>query len=338
MKTKLNLFIVLLLIFSVFAAASAEGQIAKQIKIGVNRNLETFDLPYVYSVLDIGLAPLIFEGLVKSNDDGTAVVPCLAESWDISEDGLTYTFHLKQGVKFSDGNPVTGEDWAWSILRVKDIEAPFKFSVEAIEDVTAPDDNTLVIKLKEPWAPILGDLSMVNVSVQEKAYYEKVGQEVYSQKPIGTGPYIVKEWKKGEYLLLEKNPYYHIEGLPKTEELKFVIVLDDNTRVLQLEAGQLDVATYVPFSKMKELGDNPNLVAVAIPITEVDMIVLNNTKKPLDDPKVRLALEYGTDKQTMLDFVSFGYGEVTTNLLTKSGLFFLIISIASSPPDALITL
>jgi len=324
MKIKLILLIALVLLLSVFATVSAEKEIAKEIVIGRPADSTGLDpVTCMSSNYNYWIFNLLFEGLVKSSDGGTAIEPSLADSWDISEDGLTYTFHLKQGIKFSDGTPVTGEDWVWSFLRARDTEeSTWNFDIESLEEVTAPDDNTLILKFKEFRADNFTNLSMFNLTVQKKAYYEKVGQEAYSQKPIGTGPYMIKEWKREEYLLFKKNPYYHIEGLPKTEEIKFTVVADDNTRMLQLGAGQLDIATYIPFIRMKKLNNNPKLIAVGMPSTQIQYIGFNHTKKPFDDPKVRLALEYGTDKQEMVNFILFGYGEVATSYDTKSGLFF----------------
>jgi len=323
MKIKLILFIVLVLVVSIFITALAEGQIAKQILIGRPSDSNDLDPVTQDGNPDIWMFNLILEGLVKTSDDGTAIEPSLADSWDISEDGLTYTFHLKRGVKFSDGTPVTGEDWVWSFLRARDTEeSTWKFSLEALKDITAPDDNTLTLKVKGCRANFLANLAMFNATVQKKAYFESVSHEEYSQKPIGTGPYMIEEWKIGEYLLFKKNPYYHIEGLPKTEETKFVVVADDNTRSLQLEAGQLDVATYVPLNKMKELDSNPELVAVGLPSTRITYLILNNTKEPLGNPKVRLALDYGTDKEELVNFVLFGYGEIGTSYAPKAGMYF----------------
>jgi len=323
MKIKLSLFIVLLLVVSVFATVSAEGQIAKQIVIGRLEDSDDLDPVTQDDNTNIWIFYLVLEGLAKASDDGKAIEPCLADSWDISEDGLTYTFHLKKGVKFSDGTPVTGEDWVWTLKRARDTkESPWRFTLEALKDVTAPDDNTLILTLKEPWAPFLADLAMFNSLLQKKAYYEKVGQEAYSQKPIGTGPYLFKEWKKGEYILLEKNPYYHIKGLPKTDEIKFVVVGDSNTRILQLQAGQIDVATFVPFNKMEELENDPQTKVVGFPSTDTRTVFFNHTKKPFDNLKVRLAMEYATDKQALLNFILFGYGEVATAYNSRSALFF----------------
>lgn len=323
MKIKLILFIVLLLVVSIFVTALAEKEIAKQIVISRLEDSNDLDPVTQDGNVNIWVFNLVLEGLVKTSDDGSAIEPCLANSWDISEDGLTYTFHLKKGVKFSDGTPVTGEDWIWTLKRARDTkESVWRFSLEALKDVTAPDDNTLILTLKEPWAPFLADLAMFNSLVQKKAYYEKVGQEAYSQKPIGTGPYLFEEWKKGEYILLERNPYYHINGLPKTDEIKFIVVGDSNTRLLQLEAGQVDVATFVPFNKMVALDKNPNIEVLSLPSTDVITICFNHTKKPFADFRVRLALEYATDKQALLRFILFGYGEVATNYTADAGLYY----------------
>jgi len=323
MKIKLSLFLVLVLLLSVFATVSAEKEIAKEIVIGRLEDSTDLDPVTQDGNPNIWVFNLVLEGLLKTSDDGTTIEPCLADSWDISEDGLTYTFHLKKGVKFSDGTPVTGEDWVWTFLRARDTEESiWNFSLEALEDATAPDDNTLILKLREPWAPFLSDVAMFNVFVQKKAYYEKVGQEAYSQKPIGTGPYIVKEWERGEYLTLERNPYYHIKGLPKTDQVKFVVISDSNTRLLQLESGQIDVATFIPFNKLEELENNPQTKVILFPSTAVKTVVFNHTEKPLDDQRVRLALEYATDKQALLEFILFGYGEVSTTYTTKGNLFF----------------
>ena len=210
---------------------------AKQIIMARNEDSRNLDPVTQDGNVNIWMFNLVLEGLVKTNDEGTKIEPALAKSWDISKDGLTWTFHLLEGTKFSDGTPVKGEDWVWSLLRARDTEeSTWKFALEAVADVTAPDDKTVVIKLKEPWAPILADLAMFNCTVQSKAFYNKVGAQVYTQKPLGTGPYMFAEWKKGEYMILKKNPHYRVAGLPKTETIRVNVVPDDNTRVMQLQS------------------------------------------------------------------------------------------------------
>ena len=296
---------------------------AKQIVMARTEDSDNLDPVNQDGNVNIWMFNLVMEGLVKTDDDGKTVVPCLAEKWDISADGLTYTFHLRKDVKFSDGTPVKGEDWVFSLKRERDTKSsPWKFALEAVKDVTAPDDNTVVITLTQPWGPILADLAMFNVTVTPKAYFEKVGLEGYSQKPIGTGPFMISEWKKGEYILFKKNPNYWQKGLPKADEIKIVTVPDDNTRIMQLQAGTIDIATFVPWNRMKELAADPKLTAVGYPSTETRYGVLNTTKAPFNNVKVRQALNYATDKDSMIKTILFGYGEKAVSFMPKSGSFW----------------
>jgi peptide/nickel transport system substrate-binding protein len=165
----------------------------------------------------------------------------------------------------------------------------------------------------------MATLAMFNTSVLPKAYFEKVGIEGFSQKPIGTGPYMLDKWVKGEYLTLKKNPSYRVQGLPKTDEIRFTVVPDDNTRILQLQSGDIDVATYVPYNKMKELGSNPDYAVQNFPAAQVNFLTLNTAKKPLDNVKVRQALNYAIDKQGLVNAVLNGYGTLGTSFF-PSGL------------------
>lgn len=269
--------------------------------------------------VNIWLFGLTMEGLVRTSDDGQTIEPCLAESWDISEDGTQYTFHLKPGVLFANGTEVTTEDWIWSLERARDTESSaWAFSLAALKSVEAPDEETLVITLTEPWAPILADLAMFNASVQSKAYYEEVGAEAYTQAPMGTGPFYFSEWQKGEYVLLEKNTNYWNPEQPKLDSVKFTVVPDDNSRVMQLQAGEVDAITFVPWNRMQELDDDPNIVATGLPSTETRNLIINNTIEPLNDVRVRQALAMATDKQQLMDVALYGYGEIATSFINPN--------------------
>lgn len=297
--------------------------IAKQIIISRSADSDNLDYVMQDGNVNIWMFNLVLDGLVKSSDDKKTIEPNLADTWDISADKLTYTFHLKKDVKFSDGTPVKGSDWVFSLKRARDTKGTaWAFSLEAIKDIVAPDDNTVVISLKTVWAPIMADLAMFNASVTSEAYFNKVGAQAYSQLPIGTGPYVFKEWKKGEYITLEKNTNYWIKGLPKTQEIKVTVVPDDNTRILQLQSGEVDATTFVPWNRMAELNSDPKLAAVAIPSTETRYIQFNTTKKVLSDKRVRVALDYATDKQALMKTILFGYGEAAKSFMAKSGAFW----------------
>lgn len=304
-------------------STSGERKIADKIVIGRIQDSDDLDPVTQDGNVNIWMFNLVLEGLVKTNDDGTEIEPGLAEKWEVSDDGLVYTFHIKEGLKFSNGDPVTGEDWVWSLMRTANTpESIWLFASEGIVDVAAPDDTTVVITLDKARSSLLAQLAMFNMTVQDKSYYEEVGQEAYSQKPIGTGPYMIKEWKIGESLTFVKNPNFHIDGIPKTNEIVFTVVPDDNTRSLQLESGQIDVATFVPFTKMAELDSKEDLIAFGIPSTETRYVVFNNGIKPFDDIRVRKAMQHGTNKEEMVEFILQGYGQVATSFAPPAGLFY----------------
>ena len=135
-----------------------------------------------------------------------------------------------------------------------------------VEGITAPDDATVVVELAQPWAPFLSDVAMFNMSVISKAFAE--GQEDrLAQECMGTGPFALKEWKKGEHLSLVKNEHYWEEDLPLLDGVDVMLVPDDNARILQLQGGELDGMKDVPSSRVPELQLDPNLKVYQFPST-----------------------------------------------------------------------
>ena len=267
---------------------------------------------------EIPVTEQIYEGLVSVNADGTGIVPCLATAWKISKDGLVYTFELKPGVKFSDGTPVKGEDWVWSLLRARDLKtSSYRFIAEAIAKVDATDKQ-VVITLAKPWAPFLADLCNFNMVVGSKAHYQKLGETAYNMNPLGTGPYMLKEWKKEESILLTANPYYHVKDMPKTKEVMFRVIPDDNTRVMQLQSGQIDIANEIPFTLIDTVKANPNLKVDIFPSTQIRYLILNTTLPPFNNAKVRSALVYGINKKEISDLVAGQFGAPVAALVSEA--------------------
>lgn len=260
----------------------------------------------------------IYEGLVRASADSKSIEPALATSWKISDDGLTYTFQLKQGVKFSDGTSVKPEDWVWSLTRARDCEtSEYRFIAEAIKDVKA-DDTTVTITLTKKWAPFLADLCTFNMVVGCKAYYDKVGGTAYAQKPLGTGPYMLTDWQRGSSLSLTKNTNYYKAGYPKTANLKFSVITDDNTRLMQLQSGQIDVMGDVPYSQIDTISKDKNLKVQTYESTQIRYLILNTTQKPLDNLKVRQAILYATNKAEIASLVAKTYGKAVASVLSES--------------------
>jgi peptide/nickel transport system substrate-binding protein len=272
----------------------------------------------------------IYDQLVRVTADGASLEPALAESWEVSEDAMTYTFHLRQGISFSDGTPLKASDVVYSFTRAaNDPNQTWTFTLTAlqrdangqVQGITAPDDNTVVVVLAQPWAPFLADVAMFSLSIVSEAFAS--GNEArLTDECMGTGPFQLAEWKKGEYISLTKNPNYWEEGLPYLDEVRAFVVPDDNARILQLQGGEIDAMYNVPASRVPELKQDPNLKVIEFPSTYILYVTLNNRNAPLDDVSARLALNHATDRKTLIDVVLFGAGTEATTFMPRGALYW----------------
>jgi peptide/nickel transport system substrate-binding protein len=272
----------------------------------------------------------IYDQLVRVAPDGISLEPGLAESWEISEDGITYTFNLREGVLFSDGTPMTADDVIYSWTRAaNDPDEIWTFTLTAlqrdengqVQGITAPDANTIVVELAQPWSPFLSDVAMFNMSVISKAFAEG-NEETLVESAMGTGPFALQEWKRGESLTLVKNPNYWEEGLPLLDSVVVSVIPDDNARILQIQGGELDAMMDVPSSRVPELQMDPNLKVYQFPSTLTQYITMNNRNEPLNDVHARRALQHATDRQTLVDVVLFGVGVPATSFMPKGALYW----------------
>lgn len=265
----------------------------------------------------------IYDQLIRVSDDGLTLQPMLAEKWEVAPDGLTYTFHLRKGVLFSDGTPLKASDVVYSLKRAKDTpKSPWSFTYEPVKDITAPDDSTVVITLNQVWAPFLADISMFNSSIISEAFAKKVGEGKLVEQTMGTGPFTLAEWKKGEYILLKKNAKYWEKGLPLLDQVKITVVPDDNSRILQMQGGDIDGMYDVPLSRVADLKKDAKLQVGLYTSTYNNFIVLNTRNAPLNDVKVRQALNYATDKQALINVVNFGVGEFSNSFMPNGALYW----------------
>jgi peptide/nickel transport system substrate-binding protein len=280
--------------------------------------------------VNIWLFMNIYDQLIRVSPDGISLVPGLAESWKVSDDGLTYTFNLRPNVLFSDGTAMTSDDVKWSWERAaNDPEQRWTFTLTAlkrneegqVEGISAPDENTVVVELGQPWSPFLSDVAMFNMSVISRAFAEG-NEERLTQECMGTGPFALGEWSKGEYVRLVKNANYWEEGLPLLDEIMVMLVPDDNARILQLQGGELDGMYNVPSSRVPELQLDPNLKVYQFPSTHTQYITLNTRNAPLNDVHARRALQFATDRRTLIDVVLFGLGVPATSFMPKGALYW----------------
>ncbi|HEX5503289.1 MAG TPA: ABC transporter substrate-binding protein [Thermomicrobiales bacterium] len=273
--------------------------------------------------VDIWIFMSIYDQLIRVADDGLSLAPALAEKWEVAPDGLTYTFHLRQGVLFSDGTPLKASDVVFSLMRAKtNQKSGWTFTLEPVKDITAPDDTTVVITLKQVWSPFLADISMFNSSILSEAFVKKIGEDKLVDQTLGTGPFALAEWKKGEYILLKKNDKYWGKGLPLLDQVKITTVPDDNNRILQMQGGEIDGMYNVPLNRVPDLKKDSKLQVKVFTSTYNNFIIMNTRNAPLNDVKVRQALNYATDKQALIDVINFGVGEISNSFMPNGALYW----------------
>jgi peptide/nickel transport system substrate-binding protein len=302
-------------------AATSYAEAQGVLTIGRREDGTTFDPIASAQNVDFWVFSNVFDVLVRVDNTGSNLVPGIAESWEISADGLTYTFKLRDS-KFSDGTAVTSEDVAYSLTRIRDSELSlWSDSYKIIADMQTPDPKTLVITLSGPSAPFLSTLAMPGASIVSKAAMEAMGEAAFAELPVGSGAFMVTEWRRGDRVILAKNPEYWDADKVSLDGVEWISVPDDNTRMLAVQAGELDAAIYVPFSQVAQLQADPNLTVVSNASTREDHLLLNHENAALSNPLVREAIDYAIDKQAIIEAVTFNLGTVANSYVPAGALY-----------------
>lgn len=287
------------------------------INMGIVADVQSFDPPIPGDNMSIWTMLNIYDQVLRVAQNGEEVEPCLAESYELSDDLLTYTFNLRPGVVFHDGTSLKASDVKYCLDRTAfDEESSWLSLFTAVDSTEAPDDQTFVLNVKEPWAPMLANMALFAASIYPEAAHTELGEALF-EAPIGTGPFVFDSWQKGAAIVLKKNPNYWIEGQPYLDEVTFSIVADANTRVVQLQGGDMDIASDAPFSQIASLDADENIDVLVAPVGRVDYVAINHTRPPFDDVKVRQALNYAVDKEAIIQAVLYGQAEVAQSALPR---------------------
>jgi peptide/nickel transport system substrate-binding protein len=271
----------------------------------------------VFSNSSIWVFQQIFETLYTNAPDGKSVKPWLAESHTASADNLTWTFKLRAGVTFSNGQPVTSADVKFSLDAASSTKGGWEFINSAIKEVTTPDGSTVVITTKYPWAPLLADLACPSNGILPNNYGGKSANDFYAA-PIGTGPFMWGSWSKGSALTLKKNPHYWQPGKPALDSVTWQVVPDDNSRSLMIQGGQAHINENPPFSALDQLRAAGGVKVDVFPSTRTDYVLMNQTKKPYDDVHVRRAISYAIDRESLVKTVLYNNGKAANSLFMPS--------------------
>lgn len=301
------------------AASEAGASEGKEELVFVNyRDIRDLN-PHLYAG-EMYAQEMLYETLVNITADGYE--GCLAESWDISEDGKTYTFHIRDGVKFSDGevcdaNAIKANFDA--IIENKDRHTWLEM-MNLLVGVSAPDNKTFVIELSEPYYPLLTELGVTRpfAMISPKAMKDgstKDGVNAY----IGTGPYVLTDFVTDEYAVFEANENYWGEQ-PKIKKITVKVIPDNQTRILALEKGEIDMIfgkNMIDADAINQYTGNDKFTVSLSDPTSTRQIVLNTTRDVLADKEVRQALQHATNKRTISEGIFYGLEQPADTLFAK---------------------
>jgi peptide/nickel transport system substrate-binding protein len=246
----------------------------------------------------------IYNGLTRNKEGTFETEPGLAESWEISSDGLTYTFRLRKNVMFQDGTPFDAEALFFNIDRILNKQNPYHpgaglgqipIIYGEVKDYKVIDKYTFQFNLKNPYAPFLACLSMAPASIVSPEAVKKYEKDFF-KNPVGTGPFIFKEWVKGDHLTLVANEKYW-GGRPYVDSLVYRVIPESSVRLLKLEKGEVHLLSSIFPDDIPRIKQNKDLKFYETPGMLFTGISVNHVRKPFDDPRVRKALAYAIDKK-----------------------------------------
>ncbi|MFN8523752.1 MAG: ABC transporter substrate-binding protein [Chloroflexota bacterium] len=268
----------------------------------------------------------IYNGLLTL-DEKFDPKPDLAESWTVTPDGKTYTFRLASGVTWHDGKPFSSADVKFTFDEILlKFHARTKAGLETVLDgIDAPDPGTVVMRFKQPYGPLLQRLDVVEAPILPKHVYEGSDpqQNPANQKPVGTGPFKLAEYRKGELARLTRNESYFKKGYPLLDELVFKIIPQANTATIAFEQGEVD---YLWSVNGADVGRLKAMKDISIATTSAgsggsncqETLVFNLRKAPFDKLEVRQAFAHAIDRQQILEQVRFGLGRVAISPISSS--------------------
>ena len=282
--------------------------------------------PYLSTSGPIGLvAPKIYSGLLDYDLELNPVGE-LAKSWEVSDDGLTVTFNLREGVKWHDGEPFTSADVQFTIMEVlKEFHPRGPNSFREVSSIDTPDELTAVFNLDKPAPYMMRAFSSYESPIVPKHLLEgkDIREAELSNNPVGTGPFKFVEWKKGQYIRLDKNPEYFKEGLPLLDRIVARVIPDASTRTAAMESGEVHYGAFgaipnvdvVRLREQEDIGVTTDGYAMINPMA---LIEFDTTEPPFDNPAMRQAVSMVVDRQFLIDNIWFGYGKPAQGAMSSN--------------------
>lgn len=324
-----------LLIAAFLGSAQAQSD-ADTLYIRYRGDIARLDPQFQSSLHDYGVADNIYSQLVRYEPGTSNVVGDLATEWEVSDDGLVYTFHLREGVQWHRGfGEVTAHDVKWTYDRMiaPDSQSPGRFDFSMIERIDVLDDHTVVFNLSEPHGPLLNKLAYNRrTGIVNQEAIEQFGAD-YNFNAVGSGPYMLDEWAPGERIVLAANPDYYEEGLPVTPRIVLVPIADDAVASGALGTGELVLGMFRDPDAIAALEANPNLVVDRGPQSAISALYYRMDRPPFDDIRVRQAVHHAIDKDTLIASVLTGVADVAHTFITPLAPGSAVETVARYPYD-----
>jgi peptide/nickel transport system substrate-binding protein len=282
------------------------GKYGGTMTLGMAAEHSTFDPMLVSVSSDINVVDQVYEQLVEHNPD-LSIQPLLAKSWDISDDLTTWTFHLREGVKFQNGKEMTAEDVVYSFNYMVEVESAGVGALSMIESVEAVGDYTAVFHLNSGTAFFLDSLAL---AYQYKIIPSNVDPTLFTENLFGTGPFIMTENIIGERTTFKKNQGYWWTGYPYLDELVYIYLPDPQSRLEALKSGVVDYHRYMPLPEVAEIEAHPDTRASIVASSSYILMAMDNTVPPFDNKLVRQAIQAATDREAINQAALLGKGSV----------------------------
>jgi peptide/nickel transport system substrate-binding protein len=288
------------------------------LRIGISTSLNSLDPMMVTTGDEYIYTNLLFNGLARMRED-LVVEPDLAESWTSSDDLKQWTFRLRRGVKFHDGQEMVADDVVASFRRLLDPAgtSPVRTQYDMVDSVSTPDAATVVFQLNIPY----GGLADILTDRQVKIVPRNATAQIATQ-PIGTGPFKFVSYTAGDRLVLARHADYFEPGLPKVDGVELRIIPEMSVKIAALQAGDIDILWDLPLDQVKQLSGRADLRVDSVPTASWDGAILNNVIPPFNDKRVRQAFHLAVDKQEVVELTLFGQGVETISPIPPSHPFY----------------
>jgi peptide/nickel transport system substrate-binding protein len=279
----------------------------------------------------------ILEGLLEFDKESFEVTPGLAHDWDVSEDGLTYTFYLEEGVTFHDGTDFNAEAVKVNFERWADPSHEFAFADDGyvysmygtmfggykgddghvIKEINVVNDHEIQFVLNRPLGFFLQNLAMSYFGITSPAALAEYGATI-NENPVGTGPFKFVSWSKDDSIILEKFEDYRVEGLPKLDRVVFSVIPDNAARLIALKSGEIDIMDGLNPDDAVGVESDDNLILYERAENNFGYVGFNTQKEPFDNQTLRQAISYAIDRQSIADALYAGYAVAAKNPLPPS--------------------